>query len=495
MSEKGVICIMNIYKRPYAFSEQFNAIKSQTVSPNKIIIWSNNNKIKIGNDIMNDPNVIIIESSQNLGVWPRFFSCYYLLNTKYVCVFDDDTIPGSQWLENCINTIEKNNALLSTLGIVYNQGPETYDNPAFIYGWRNNKEDNDDKCIQFVDTPGHSWFFRKEWIDVFIRDLPSIDGADKEMLVCGEDMHLSYTLQKYLNIPTIVPPHPKNNKSVWGSDPNKAILYGGPNSTYAAFNSDGRFIRAIKRYVNMGYETIMNRRKNIKVYRNCADYFINKIKLGENFALIRFADGEQYVLEDKTLTNCDYWTYKMGSILSQHLNEALKLINTNVYYGISGPSDNVETCNYYLNKIPNTHNITFSNVFVNENYSKWKKFLEEERECFLIACNIPKMIGKIYVRDSLKIDELLVNKWDSCWEDYFSKMKVISKKYTGMLYLVSAGPLSEVFIHRMYIENPKNIYIDVGSSIDEFVKGRKTRPYQKEGTMVYQDVLDIPTVF
>jgi hypothetical protein len=30
-------------------------------------------------------------------------------------------------------------------------------------------------------------------------------------------MHFSYMLQKYANIPTYVPPHPRNNKELWGS--------------------------------------------------------------------------------------------------------------------------------------------------------------------------------------------------------------------------------------------------------------------------------------
>jgi hypothetical protein len=52
------------------------------------------------------PNRMVIENTtsafcnRNLGVWSRFA---YALNakTKYVCVFDDDTIPGNNWLKNC----------------------------------------------------------------------------------------------------------------------------------------------------------------------------------------------------------------------------------------------------------------------------------------------------------------------------------------------------------------------------------------------------------
>ena len=77
--------------------------------------------------------------------------------------------------------------------------------------------------------------------------------------------------------------------------------------------------------------------------------FHKKNKSKENF-LLRFADGELYVLENKKLTNCDNWTFKENGILCKHLNEALTLKNTNVYYGISCLSDHVPTCMYYYKK-------------------------------------------------------------------------------------------------------------------------------------------------
>jgi hypothetical protein len=38
-------------------------------------------------------------------------------------------------------------------------------------------------------------------------------------------MHFSYTIQKYLNLKTYVPPHPENDRSLWGSL--KGEKYGG----------------------------------------------------------------------------------------------------------------------------------------------------------------------------------------------------------------------------------------------------------------------------
>jgi hypothetical protein len=475
---KDITCILNVFKRPQFFQEQLVALLEQSIPPKRIIIWNNNKEINLSN-FENISNIIIINSSVNLGVWARFFSLYYLLSGEYICVFDDDTIPGNMWLENCINTIKKHNALIGTIGVYFDKG-NTY-NVKKRYGW-------DGPCdeIKIVDIIGHSWFFKKEWISTLIKELPNID---EKFLTCGEDIHLSYVLSKYLYIPTIVAPHPADNTSIWGSNKEKAIQYGNIDSTFANTGIE-KFNDVLKYYIEKGFETISNKAQYIKNYANSIDYFLNKIIHKENFSLLRFADGEYYVLENTQLTNIDNWTFQSGSVLCKHLNDSLSLINTNVYYGISGLSDCEKTCNYYYSKIPNHHNITYANVFVNENFEKWIKFLINHNEnCVLIGSSKPdnNKIGNINIIETLLIDPFLVNDWDNKYNEYFTIMKELGKKYTNTLFLISAGPLSEVFIHQLYLSNPNNIYLDVGSSIDMFTKNRYTREYQtkrSENTLV-----------
>ena len=473
MSNNEIICVLNVYKRPQVFHEQLLAVINQTITPKKIIVWCNNDAVDLSK-YKSYSNILIITSSQNLGVWARFFSLYYLFKCKYICVFDDDTIPGKKWFENCLNTMNKHNALLGTIGLVYKQGSK-YE--LFTKcGWDSSVINNPKE--EYVDIVGHSWFFKKEWITTIIKDLPNID---EKMFVCGEDMHLSYVMQKYLNIPTMVPPHPPDDEELWGGNKNKSKIYGNINSTWAQFSQTGCFQDALTHYINNGFETILNKAASIKLWNNCCNYFINKIKNKENFSLLRFADGEYQVLLNNNLTNIDKWTFSKNSILFKHLNDALTLNNTNVYYGISGPSDNKDMCNFYYKNINNDNNITYANVFVNENYKRWINFLETyEEDCFLIACNKPanSKIGKMNIIGNLLIDEFLVNKWDSEYIKYFNKLDKLANQYINTIFLISAGPLSEVFIHKLYLVNPQNIYIDVGSSIDKYVKNKVTRDYQ-----------------
>lgn len=207
-----ITAILNGYKRPENLNEQLEALKNQSVPPTEILVWYNNPG---DNDLINydiGTEVPVAYCNYNFGVWSRF---YYAFNAKnpYVVVFDDDTIPGRRWLENCLKTMEIKEGLLGTVGALY-LNPLPPENSSYFehyirFGWPHNG--NNDKIVQ-ADWLGHSWFFKKEWLSYMVRELPN-----PKYNICGEDMHFSYMLQKYAGIPSLVPPHPSDDKELWGS--------------------------------------------------------------------------------------------------------------------------------------------------------------------------------------------------------------------------------------------------------------------------------------
>ena len=146
----------------------------------------------------------------------------YALNcrTDYVCVLDDDTIPGTRWIENCVKTYETHPGLLGGIGLWFNNKNyelELLENGEVAkFGW----QVNNPEPVQ-VDIVGHSWFFARDLLSVFWREIPD----NRWTMLCGEDIHFSHMLQKYTDLKTWVPPHPPKDTSMWSSL--KAIQYGG----------------------------------------------------------------------------------------------------------------------------------------------------------------------------------------------------------------------------------------------------------------------------
>ena len=199
MSE--ITAILNGYKRPQFLKEQVDAIKGQTIKPAEIMLWQNNSE---GFDKELTDSLTTASCNKNLGVWARFA---FALNakTEYICIFDDDTIPGPLWFENCLNTMKTHEGLLGSIGLIY--GSEDSYLPNERVGWA-----NPNNMPTQVDIVGHAWFFKREWLSTYWRDLPP-NGFD----IVGEDMHFSHMLQKYLGLGTYVPPHPAHYKDMWGS--------------------------------------------------------------------------------------------------------------------------------------------------------------------------------------------------------------------------------------------------------------------------------------
>jgi len=238
--ENNVTVILNGYRRPHALQAQMAALKRQTIKPSNVMFWQNGVEEDYPFDYSLLKGCITSVNSQNFGVWARFA---YALNadTKYVCIFDDDTIPGAKWLENCLSTIKEREGLLGTIGVIFND----LDYVNFHrHGWANPNEE----AVK-VDIVGHSWFFKREWLGAFWSEAPLPENT-----LCGEDMHFSYAIQKHLGLSTYVPPHPRSDMEMWGSHPVYAQKLGVDKNAISC--SGLSFGGALKSTVEKGFKLI-----------------------------------------------------------------------------------------------------------------------------------------------------------------------------------------------------------------------------------------------
>jgi glycosyltransferase involved in cell wall biosynthesis len=213
---------------------------------------------------------------------------------------------------------------------------------------------------------------------------------------------------------------------------------------------------------------------------------LKKITAGTPFGLIRPSDGERTVLLNKTLTNCDHWTFTEGGRLQKDLLEAIQTVDPNLYIGI--PCD---TCNLPWNctkeiysdfidrfKVPLAQR-TYANIFGNSNWKTFAEFIKGYSRGFYCITSGTK-ISEVSVKETFLIDDKLVNRWDEEADAITEKLMTFIQGKKGELFLFSAGPLSKVWIPKCMKETPENMYVDVGGAIDIFTKGASNRFYTND---------------
>ena len=468
LNPHNVTAIVNVYKRPEMLKVQIEAIMAQSIPPKAIFVWNNGNKDVDFSEFKTNPLIRIFDNTHNYGVWSRFL-IGLLAPTEYICIFDDDTIPGSNWFMNCIESMQRREALYGTIGVVFDS-TERY-KMAVRYGW-----DNPMDVEKPVDIVGHSWFFKRDWLSHFVREPPKV----YKQISNGEDVHFSHMLQKYANIPTYVPPHPAGDKSRWGSMPKIAWTVGcdGNSETAMHYNIHKMFSENVKD----GFRIITQREHATSV--GDFAWFADKIRKRVPFAILRPADGEYAVLQNHTLTNIDNWTFRAGGRLQRDLEEAIDLASrSGCYVGIPCETCSTPIAKWYVDHFRLHPNYTtFANIFVNKNWKSWVALLKDERVPFTYvgpACNT----SEFCIQSHIAVSPYLVNEWDTESATAMERIMNAVGSVSGAVFLFSCGPIAKIFIAHAWKKNPTNIYIDAGSSLDLFMKGSTNRLYTTEDGM------------
>ena len=211
------------------------------------------------------------------------------------------------------------------------------------------------------------------------------------------------------------------------------------------------------------------------------DMFLKKMTNIEPFALIRPADGEYQVLMNNTLTNIDSWTFLKDGKLKTDLDNAINMASkNNCYVGIPCECCNLEMGKWYVN----TYNmepkyLTFANIFVNNNWKKWIGYILNNRIQFtFIGPN--KLPANFCVEKYINIPLYLVNSWDNDGDNFINMILKEVENYKNKIVMFAGGPVSKIAISKCWEKNPNNIYLDVGSSLDYFMKGSSNRVYTND---------------
>lgn len=201
--------ILTAWCRPQYLEEQVERILDQSIRPYEVVLWYNSPPKKLGFlerkqlvSFKNDKYVKKIVCDYNFGIIPRF-SMASCMEGEYVCIFDDDTMPGQRWFENCLNYVDSKNVMCGTIGLRFLSRDELKTEKPRM-GW-----EAMNTHLEYVDVVGHSWFLRREWARYFWDEEPLLQSF-------GEDIHFCAMLQRH-GIRVACPPHPVYDKSLWGS--------------------------------------------------------------------------------------------------------------------------------------------------------------------------------------------------------------------------------------------------------------------------------------
>lgn len=253
MKKDSITVVFTVYKRPQTLLKQLEAITKQSIRPDELILFQD--KVRSGDPIILEKSLLerfdkVKIASSNQGVWGRFKYAKDHATGDYICILDDDTIPGRKWLETCLDLSSEREAVYASLGIRLTKGGKYPFSDFYRIGWC-----SANKRSEAVDFAGHSWFFKRECLDWMFEETESVQAIK----TAGEDMGLSFAAYRH-GIPTMITPHPLKDFSVWGSMPNEAVEYGndtaatGINGNYENMNT------ALRLYEEMGWKHIVDRK-------------------------------------------------------------------------------------------------------------------------------------------------------------------------------------------------------------------------------------------
>lgn len=208
----AITVILTVWKRNH-LEEQLQALFQQTVAPSHIWVQQSLNHVDVSKIIERyGKKICYFHFEENPGVFGRFESVTEV-KTPFVCILDDDQIPGRRFLENAVEACKRLNAIISPHGRWLS--PQTNQTQRFV---GDGFEFQHSFCLEDteVDLGNNAWFFRKEWITHFLSVSPLFRNN-------GEDIHLSATCKLLGGIPTyvpkqIVPAESGNVKRIYSGD-------------------------------------------------------------------------------------------------------------------------------------------------------------------------------------------------------------------------------------------------------------------------------------
>ncbi|KAI4383796.1 hypothetical protein MLD38_009595 [Melastoma candidum] len=217
-----ITVILNHFKRK-TLCAQLNLLLRQTLPFHHVwvLAFGSPNEATLRRIVLsyNDSRISFISSSYDFKYYGRF-QIALQTESDFVYVVDDDMIPGKRMLEvfaHVAGTEKYKNSVLGSIGRIL---PFRDKNLTFPKDWNSRSKEAGlylpdpaydiivDRIVQ-VDFLSRSWFLSSALVKALFIETPFT-------FMTGDDLHLSYQLQKYMDAGSYVLPVDPNDKETWG---------------------------------------------------------------------------------------------------------------------------------------------------------------------------------------------------------------------------------------------------------------------------------------
>lgn len=240
------------------------------------------------------------------------------------------------------------------------------------------------------------------------------------------------------------------------------------------------------------------------------DNFISLLKSKTPFSFVRFSDGEIEILRNRYLEIGGGKTVFRGREFKNsfpdfdakrfdpriHQNIRKDLLSSalfrekNFYKGIPTSHNDAIKDREFLLRLNGGFdaNMTFSDLFLNSNYRKYRDeivpLFELYENIYVIANYRAKPMGILKKADHIHIPDNFFATYDNVISEVYEQLENIPD---GSLVLSSASSLSNILGHRLFMKNSSITFLDIGTSINDlFSLSHNTRAYHSEEKSFFQ---------
>jgi len=214
-----------------------------------------------------------------------------------------------------------------------------------------------------------------------------------------------------------------------------------------------------------------------KIFTEEIRRFHQKLESGERFAFSRFGDGEWLAIQKKPIPEFKEWTvYQTGEpyeTAHRLLVQSFTYQHSNYHVGILCTCclGNLHTQMRRASGQPEK-NLTFANLFVNANFDYYRETIIPtigQRRVVVIANEasvpdrLPFPIAQFYPIP------------DNAWVSALTYIDQIDAgAHTDSVFLLSGGAFASIAVQQLWERNQSNVYLDVGSSLDFWLRPNPT---------------------